>query len=401
MKKLFFLISLTLLFFVGESMSMPSFARRYNLECTDCHAPIPRLNEFGFKFRAAGYRLPSDIGQTETPTKMSDFWNFRQQFSLISAHNTDAAGNTKSTTHGNFKEITFYPITFSFAKNWSSIVELSMAPDEGAEIENAYLRYNFGQEDAFYSVRVGIFHPFEGYGASDRPASLSRPLMQGLKANNGTQNPFKAWGYDQFGINFQAHLNNTSVSLTVFNGLNANGEPDKGGPLLKQYGNPSYNSKDFQVMVTQVLTDNGGGISAEVYHGSVDLPTATNIYQDNYNRFSLYASYPVVENSLLLAGYGYGTDNTDVAVGGEFKSSGYFGEFDYGVNDNLWVGVRYDAADPSTDISDNGLTAITAFANIPLNNGIQFIAQYQNKTTQTPAGNITDNVFQIRGILIW
>ncbi|MGC8654477.1 MAG: hypothetical protein ACP5US_10865 [Candidatus Kryptoniota bacterium] len=44
---------------------MPNFARRYNMECTACHTVIPRLNEFGYQFRAAGYRMPEEIGKTE------------------------------------------------------------------------------------------------------------------------------------------------------------------------------------------------------------------------------------------------------------------------------------------------------------------------------------------------
>jgi len=44
-------------------------------------------------------------------------------------------------------------------------------------IENAYVRYVRGNENAFFTVRAGVFHPFEGFGASDRPLSNARTLF--------------------------------------------------------------------------------------------------------------------------------------------------------------------------------------------------------------------------------
>ncbi|MGC8594981.1 MAG: hypothetical protein ACP5US_03390 [Candidatus Kryptoniota bacterium] len=388
---------------------MPNFARRYNMECTACHTVIPRLNEFGYQFRAAGYRMPEEIGKTETPTKFGDFTAFREQLSFVYSHSKDAAGNTSSSTQGVFNEITFYPITMSFAKNWSTIVELSMVPDGTAEIENGYLRYNWGKQDLFFSLRGGVFHPFEGYGASDRPISLSRPLFETVMPNYNQPTLYKLWGIDQVGVDFQVHYNRTALSFTVFNGLNSSGEPAKGGGLVKtQAANPSsFNSKDIQMLVNQILTDDGGGLSVLYYHGNVDLPVknTSNYFQNSYDRLAFFASYPVVKNSLLLAGYGYGSDKsydyTANSVDGTFNSNGYFAEFDYGVNDNLWLGLRYDNFDPATNKSSNSINAITLCANVPLNNGIQFIAEYQNKTTQTPAGNATYGQFQVRAIAIW
>ena len=47
------------------AQAMPNFARRYDLPCVVCHTVIPRLNETGFKFRAAGFRMPAEIGVEE------------------------------------------------------------------------------------------------------------------------------------------------------------------------------------------------------------------------------------------------------------------------------------------------------------------------------------------------
>lgn len=38
--------------------AIPAFARKYKFSCTTCHAPVPRLKEFGLEFAANGFRLP-------------------------------------------------------------------------------------------------------------------------------------------------------------------------------------------------------------------------------------------------------------------------------------------------------------------------------------------------------
>ncbi len=40
-----------------QAVAMPTFARKYNMSCTACHAAFPRLNEFGEMFAAQNMRL--------------------------------------------------------------------------------------------------------------------------------------------------------------------------------------------------------------------------------------------------------------------------------------------------------------------------------------------------------
>ncbi|MBV8356207.1 MAG: hypothetical protein JO101_12850, partial [Candidatus Eremiobacteraeota bacterium] len=39
----------------------PAFAHRYGVTCQTCHTIVPRLNAFGEKFEAAGYRWPGPV----------------------------------------------------------------------------------------------------------------------------------------------------------------------------------------------------------------------------------------------------------------------------------------------------------------------------------------------------
>jgi hypothetical protein len=41
-----------------DTSAVPVFARKYGFNCTMCHSTFPRLNDFGVRYRANGYRLP-------------------------------------------------------------------------------------------------------------------------------------------------------------------------------------------------------------------------------------------------------------------------------------------------------------------------------------------------------
>lgn len=58
------------LFFLGvrEAMAIPAFARRYSFSCKTCHAPFPRLKDYGTEFMDNGYKVKDQ----ETPRYFID-----------------------------------------------------------------------------------------------------------------------------------------------------------------------------------------------------------------------------------------------------------------------------------------------------------------------------------------
>jgi len=44
-----------------EVEAQPSWARKYNAQCTLCHTTYPRLNRTGYEFKRLGYRLPKEV----------------------------------------------------------------------------------------------------------------------------------------------------------------------------------------------------------------------------------------------------------------------------------------------------------------------------------------------------
>src|SRR5215471_3355356 len=50
-------------------VALPLFARKYEMQCTQCHVAFPRLNAFGMQFRQNGYRIGDDKGTSPWETK--------------------------------------------------------------------------------------------------------------------------------------------------------------------------------------------------------------------------------------------------------------------------------------------------------------------------------------------
>ncbi|MDO9695029.1 MAG: hypothetical protein Q7W56_09870 [Candidatus Latescibacteria bacterium] len=47
----------TLLMDVNDAGAIPAFARKYQISCTTCHAPFPRLKPYGEEFAGSGFRM--------------------------------------------------------------------------------------------------------------------------------------------------------------------------------------------------------------------------------------------------------------------------------------------------------------------------------------------------------
>jgi hypothetical protein len=50
----------------APASAIPVFARKYGFACTMCHSAMPRLNDFGQRFRTNGYQLPGKEAEEKT-----------------------------------------------------------------------------------------------------------------------------------------------------------------------------------------------------------------------------------------------------------------------------------------------------------------------------------------------
>jgi hypothetical protein len=370
-----------------DASAMPNFARKLNVPCGTCHTTIPRLNETGYQFRAAGYRLPDQIGKADTDKfELGNYFAARVQArydtQVTNQPNSAPVANVinnvpgaRTTTNSfNFMEATLYPLTGAWGKYFGSLAELSVSPEDVFEIENGYVRFVFGNAEKFFTSRVGIFHPWEGYGASDRPYSNGRPFFQTVPISAGGRGipfVFQPWGLDEAGVEVGGEMNKLSLRGAVLNGTIMRWDeeassflpfPAQTGPwkganqavsaLSKPYNSPAHNTPDFSAHATYRLSSDGGGVSLLYYKGNIATPThctdgtaigrnntgtgevcgvtaatAANpygtagntdfdfsnqtAYRNNFDRTALYVSYPV-KNFVPQAGAQLGRDTTPV-----------------------------------------------------------------------------------------
>jgi hypothetical protein len=385
---------------------MPNFARRENVGCQACHTTIPRVNRYGYQWRNAGFRAPDTIGQTAEVREFGDMNGARVQSQVV--WNRARGASDAVTAHGSitFLELTLYPVTGAFGRWWSSEGEFSSSPEDFFEVENAYLRGTYGgQEWGHVQARAGVFHPFEGYGASDRPVTLARPLLQTTAANDRASGAgstfFTPWGFDEPGIEVGYTYRAFNIAGTLFNGIlvrDAQAFPFQGGNLSRANNDPNYNAKDWQIFANLFFLEDAA-VSGYYYHGTLSVPIVGDggVWTDNFDRLALYLTLPVLPKTLYaFAGGQIGWDKafdrvTQTAAGNRFTSLGAFGEIFLRYNPYLGASARYDFFDPSRDTADNTIQAVTLAINAALLNGAQGILEYRFRHASTSATSSTDN----------
>ena len=388
--------------------AVPAFSRRFGVSCAACHTTPPRLNETGYRFRAAGFRWPEAIGSKDSSEKFDirNYMSARIQVSY-SAKRTETGPTKTSTSNGpRLQALELYPFIGSWGKHFSGDTKVTFGPTGAPAIENAYVKGTAGNAKRFIGARVGIYHPFDGYGASDSPATISRPFFQATPANRDGSTFFTTWGFDQLGAEIGLDYRRTSVRAALLKGLVLKEEDGKfkasafpGRPLSSGSATPSSHTPDLQLLVNQVLTPEGGGVSLVYYHGNLTLPVAGTgkFFINRFDRVAVYGSYPLAKHLYVLGGFQHGRDH--LATGKTFASEGAFIEAEVPVNQISAAGVRYDWFDPSRDKAKNEVNGITAYVNAWFYKQFRIVAEYQHKNTlRGLASKQRDDAFQIRFI---
>lgn len=395
---------------IGESYAtaLPMFARKLGVSCAFCHTTPPRLNETGYRFRAAGFRLPTMIGKDDKqPFRLFDYNSVRVQ-GRYSASRSQTAPATKTVNELKFQALELYPFTGAWGKYLSSNIKLTFSPGRDPDIENAYLRVNAGKRESFFVARAGIFHPFDGYGASDSPATISRPLIQTTPANFDQTTFFRPWGFDQLGAEIGFDYHRTSVRASFLNGIVLHQEDGRlaafaaqGGPLTRSSPLPAHDFSDFQVFINHTLHREGGGISLHYYRGNLALPitVGNSSFRNTFDRTAIYGSYPAAKRLHLLVGLQRGRDLT--AAGGRFASEGIFAEAVVPITTLTAAGTRYDWFDPARQRPNNEIRAITAYLNAWFFRQFRIVAEYQYKYAKLGLyAAQKDDALQVRFIFI-
>lgn len=369
----------------SSAWAVPMFARMYSYNCSTCHYPgYGQLNKFGYNFRAAGYRIPADIGKDMNDGKFDASNYITARFS--------AGGSLKTTTQPNNVAV---PDNGSFTLGGASIFlgggiskhffaysELGLGNGTGVfsgsapSLSDVKMGYVTGNENEFFTLRVGKFNA-DGFAGSDRGpignasiASAVRPTGTGMEL-----------GY--------THAD-TRVTLAFFNGIQnptttglvgSNGKPVTTSSLQSPTSDTN-NAKDIQLFVNQFIGDDGMAVNATFYNGfnaSVGNATGDAAGQEYYNT-ALFVSSPILKSLDLKAGGELGQTNSGVfatsgAVGP--TTGGFFGELDYGLDELTPLVFRYDYTATNLNVQYTDTQKFTLGVLSPLSEGMNI---YMNPT---------------------
>jgi hypothetical protein len=403
-------------------IAMPMFARRLGVSCSTCHTSPPRLNETGYQFRAAGYRMPAEIGKggENKPFNFFDYNGVRLQ-ARYDATRARSGPDAPHNNNFNLFAAELYAFTGAWGKRLSSNLKATIYPEKSYDTEDhlrveGNIKLTVGGEKRFFEVRAGVPHPMEGFGASDSTITNTRPYLQEQAANFNQTTFFTPWNFHQAGVTFGYYQGRTAVRALMLAGVRFHDDdndhaPEPFGrrePFTDSSSRFKHSGVDLQLLVNHILHHNGGSVTLYYYHGNISLPIANpdgtfqpdGSFRNDFARIAFYASYPVAKRLTLLGGVQRGRD--DIATGGRFTSLGAYTEAAVPViNDLTHAGFRVDWFDPARNKGRNEVYGVTTYMNLWVREQFRFVAEYQRKERrQAPMPNRKDHAFQLRLIFI-
>lgn len=322
--------------------AIPAWGRRYNMNCTGCHFPVPPvLNADGLAFKWAGYRMPDQISKNVEVTKIGDYLAARGVFQYALTKSSDAA--TDSAT-------LYIPGASLFAagpmgKWFGGFIELEAAPDGIGVMVQA--TGTWGEENSFGSVRLAQGHLIsEGAVAGmDRAIGVLTPLP----IDRSIGSPVEFGFGDHTGLDFSWVFGKKDrAAIGIANSM----QPTGGTPRPRQ---------DLFLSNQYIWDDYGGGLTVVGYLGNA--PGVDPAFVDSTSHFyrvAVTASH-YFGTFQAIGGYVYGED-TNLPVGGLFTTTSETGQ-------SYWLGAgytfkesyltfygRWEVVDPNTSVADDGMT---------------------------------------------
>ncbi len=402
--------------FSQKAMALPVFARMYSYNCSTCHYPgYAELNKFGYNFRAAGYRIPSDIGKDMNDGKFDVTNYLTARFSAgVSAKTTTNANGTPVPDNGSFTlgSPSLY-MAGGLSTNFFEYTELNLGngtgifPGSSPTLSSAKLGYVTGSENDFFTFRIGKFSA-QGFGAAD-----SEPI--GTPSISSTVKPTET------GIEFGYTHQDTRITLGVYDGIQSdsytgldsttNGTASTTTTLATP-ASDNNNAKDFQLFVNQFIGDDGVALTAEFYNGfngaingdgtatTTSTGSGYNIGQEFYNT-AFFISSPVIKNLELRTGVEYGQTGAGIFAAngtGSGATAGGFAELEYELADITPVVFRWDSTTSNVnaanvDTEKYTLGMITPFVQTVYQNPTLTLTQTNTAKGYNNAYAFTDSLY--------
>ena len=399
------------LWFTPSANAVPMFARMYSYNCSTCHNPgYGQLNKFGYNFRAAGYRIPKDIGNDMNGGKFDVTNYIAARFSAGGSVKTTTQPNnipTPDSASFNLGGDSLY-IGGAISKHFFSYNEFGFGNGTGIfsgtapNLSSAKMGFVTGSENDFFTVRIGKFSA-DGFGGSDRGPVGNATIASAIKPT-GT------------GLELGYTHDDTRVTLGFYDGIQ---NPTATGLVnnksqavtstsIQAPASDTNNAKDMQIFVNQFIGDDGLAVNATYYNGynaSVGATasaggTGDATGQEFFNT-ALFIRSPIVKNLDIKVGGEFGQTNTGVftATGpGGPQTAGVFGELDYEMDEITPLVFRWDSTTSNLNASYQDTEKFTLGALTPFVEQVYMNPTYTLTMTNSAAGytnahQISDSLF--------
>ena len=353
-------------FAAAEAQGHPGWARKYKMSCFACHAPVPKLNDFGRRFRVNGFQLPGTLEATvlweqkSIPIAAMVHEMFVRKtvtnnMAMDTGGGIPAGESLRLNSFNNLnlelfsggiasKNISYFAL-WEFETH-NELEDGKFHTETGVEFEQAFVMYNNILDSGFghLNARIGLFE-------LDLPFSQIRSLS--AHANKyliydvaPVDHGFKL-GAPQLGISAKGRWEDFEYEAAIVNGTNGNFDTNTEKDV---YLRAAYTFYDPVPGVTDLR------IGALGYLGMDNL--ASNVAEDSsgFTRFGLDVSVGLSSGVNVFGQWllGRNEDNDGGTVGEqEFEYSGGFVGVDTKiVAEKLFAFSRYDWVNIDNQVND-------------------------------------------------
>ena len=132
--------------FSDDAGAIPAFARKYQISCSTCHAPIPRLKPFGEEFAARGFRMEDATKEPSRATwdvgdpllKLVRDFPLAVRMDAWASYKDDGSSQTDFEWPWSLKLLSGGPITEKISYYFYAIFEQG----ESVKLEDTFFQFN-------------------------------------------------------------------------------------------------------------------------------------------------------------------------------------------------------------------------------------------------------------------
>ncbi|MBN2171744.1 MAG: hypothetical protein JW819_10550 [Candidatus Krumholzibacteriota bacterium] len=353
----------------ADAGAVPAFARRYKMSCTTCHAPFPRLKDYGDEFAGAGFVIPEEEKERDYVSEGDDLLWLNRVFQLgmrLDAYGVwegDADVETDLQTPWGLKLLS----GGALAKGISYYFYFYMSErGEVAGVEDAYVHFD-DVGGAPLDVMVGHFQVCDPL--MKRELRLTFEDYQIYKEKIGGSGTNLA--YDR-GVMLAYGIEETGTDLVAMV-VNGNGKDEAGDD--HRFDDDKY--KNAGLRLAQGLGD-VASVGGFVYYGKEREADTGNANEILYWGPDVVIGYgPVTLTAQYLLRTDTNPDFADTEPDEEIETAGIVAELVFGPqgeDGRHWITLLYNRID--SDLDGEDYESVTASFGYLLARNLRLMAEY-------------------------